>query len=165
MFGSFLAFSCVAPPASPDPLFRCSIHSTEKVNIYCLTCGLLTCSLCKVFGAHQSCQVVPLTHICQQKKVPPTRWRVYRLNVSLSKDISACVCVCVRMSWTIMSNLWSSSTTKSSQSSSSWRTPAPASRCVNTEALQKFMESSQILKITFMRHSKIQMNKKKTWKA
>ncbi|CAF93064.1 unnamed protein product, partial [Tetraodon nigroviridis] len=25
---------------------RCSTHSTEKVNIYCITCGLLTCSLC-----------------------------------------------------------------------------------------------------------------------
>ncbi|XP_011617054.2 tripartite motif-containing protein 54-like isoform X2 [Takifugu rubripes] len=60
--------SCVPSPVSPDQPLRCSIHKTERVNIYCLTCGLLTCSLCKVFGAHQSCQVAPLSHICQQKK-------------------------------------------------------------------------------------------------
>lgn len=148
LLGSFLAFSCVPPPASSDPPFRCSTHSAERVNIYCLTCGLLTCSLCKVFGAHQSCQVVPLTIICQQKKV------CYRMKSLQIKCFSqkTFLLVCVRMSWTIMSNLCSSSTTKSSQSSSSWRTPAPESRCVNTEALQNHMESFQILEITYMGH-------------
>lgn len=67
-----LALSDAPPPASPDQTLRCSIHSAERLNIYCLTCGLLTCSLCKVFGSHQSCQVAPLTHICQQKKVSPS---------------------------------------------------------------------------------------------
>uniref|UniRef100_A0A3Q3IGI0 Uncharacterized protein n=1 Tax=Monopterus albus TaxID=43700 RepID=A0A3Q3IGI0_MONAL len=46
----------------------CSDHEGEKVNIYCLTCQVPTCSLCKVFGAHQSCQVAPLTDIYLQQK-------------------------------------------------------------------------------------------------
>ncbi|KAE8292654.1 Tripartite motif-containing protein 55 Muscle-specific RING finger protein 2 [Larimichthys crocea] len=46
----------------------CSDHEGEKVNIYCLTCQVPTCSLCKVFGAHQSCEVAPLTDIYQQHK-------------------------------------------------------------------------------------------------
>lgn len=47
----------------------CLDHEGEKVNIYCLSCQVPTCSLCKVFGAHQSCEVAPLTHVYQQKKV------------------------------------------------------------------------------------------------
>ncbi|XP_026224867.1 uncharacterized protein LOC113168036 isoform X3 [Anabas testudineus] len=58
--------------SSPSPLLpvqlTCSDHEGEKVNIYCLTCQVPTCSLCKVFGAHQSCQVAPLTDIYQQQK-------------------------------------------------------------------------------------------------
>uniref|UniRef100_A0A3B3TSX2 Tripartite motif containing 101 n=1 Tax=Poecilia latipinna TaxID=48699 RepID=A0A3B3TSX2_9TELE len=46
----------------------CSDHEGEKLNIYCLTCQLPTCSFCKVFGAHQNCQVAPLTDVHQQKK-------------------------------------------------------------------------------------------------
>ncbi|XP_061758554.1 tripartite motif-containing protein 54-like isoform X2 [Nerophis ophidion] len=46
----------------------CSEHHGEKVNIYCVTCQLPTCSLCKVFGQHQSCQVQPLDHVLQNKK-------------------------------------------------------------------------------------------------
>ncbi|CAN9515274.1 unnamed protein product [Ophioblennius macclurei] len=61
------------PPAPSPPLLagdgvRCSDHEAEKVNIYCLTCQLPTCSLCKVFGAHQSCQVAPLSDVYQQRK-------------------------------------------------------------------------------------------------
>ncbi|XP_026188866.1 tripartite motif containing 101 isoform X2 [Mastacembelus armatus] len=56
-------------PLPPSPVqLTCSDHEGEKVNIYCLTCQLLTCSLCKVFGAHQSCQVAPLTDVYQQHK-------------------------------------------------------------------------------------------------
>ncbi|XP_041655750.1 tripartite motif containing 101 isoform X2 [Cheilinus undulatus] len=58
-----------APP--PPPLsaeVTCSDHEGEKVNIYCLTCKVPTCSLCKVFGAHQSCKVAPLTDIYQLQK-------------------------------------------------------------------------------------------------
>uniref|UniRef100_A0A3B3V975 Tripartite motif containing 101 n=1 Tax=Poecilia latipinna TaxID=48699 RepID=A0A3B3V975_9TELE len=46
----------------------CCFSSREKLNIYCLTCQLPTCSFCKVFGAHQNCQVAPLTDVHQQKK-------------------------------------------------------------------------------------------------
>ncbi|KAM6929459.1 tripartite motif containing 101 isoform 2-T2 [Lycodopsis pacificus] len=66
------AASPLPPPPRPRPPLpgqvTCSDHEGEKVNIYCLTCQVPTCSLCKVFGAHQSCQVAPLTDIYQQKK-------------------------------------------------------------------------------------------------
>uniref|UniRef100_A0A8C6UR06 Tripartite motif containing 101 n=1 Tax=Neogobius melanostomus TaxID=47308 RepID=A0A8C6UR06_9GOBI len=47
----------------------CVDHEGEKVNIYCLSCRVPTCSLCKVFGAHQSCRVAPLADVYQQQKV------------------------------------------------------------------------------------------------
>ncbi|XP_035512222.1 E3 ubiquitin-protein ligase TRIM63-like [Morone saxatilis] len=56
------------PPPPPSAQATCSDHEGEKVNIYCITCQVPTCSLCKVFGAHQSCQVAPLTDIYQQQK-------------------------------------------------------------------------------------------------
>ncbi|XP_042081003.1 tripartite motif containing 101 [Haplochromis burtoni] len=56
------------PPPSPPAHSTCSDHEGEKVNIYCLTCQVPTCSLCKVFGAHQSCEVAPLSAIYQQQK-------------------------------------------------------------------------------------------------
>ncbi|KAJ4934364.1 hypothetical protein JOQ06_007162 [Pogonophryne albipinna] len=56
------------PPPAPSDHVTCSDHEGEKVNIFCLTCQVPTCSLCKVFGAHQACQVVPLSDICQQQK-------------------------------------------------------------------------------------------------
>ncbi|XP_053279906.1 tripartite motif containing 101 [Pleuronectes platessa] len=56
-----------APPAPPSQL-TCSEHEGEKLNIYCLSCRVPTCSLCKVFGAHGSCQVAPLTDVYQQHK-------------------------------------------------------------------------------------------------
>ncbi|KAM6924367.1 tripartite motif-containing protein 54-like [Xenentodon cancila] len=59
--------SPVLTPPPPSQL-TCSNHEGEKVNIFCLTCQVPTCSLCKVFGAHQSCQVTPLTDIYQQQK-------------------------------------------------------------------------------------------------
>uniref|UniRef100_A0A3B5QSJ2 Tripartite motif containing 101 n=1 Tax=Xiphophorus maculatus TaxID=8083 RepID=A0A3B5QSJ2_XIPMA len=62
-----------SPPPLPPPLppaeATCSDHEGEKLNIYCLTCQLPTCSFCKVFGAHQNCRVAPLTDVHQQKKV------------------------------------------------------------------------------------------------
>ncbi|XP_014866256.1 PREDICTED: tripartite motif-containing protein 54-like isoform X3 [Poecilia mexicana] len=61
-----------SPPPLPPPLppaeATCSDHEGEKLNIYCLTCQLPTCSFCKVFGAHQNCQVAPLMDVHQQKK-------------------------------------------------------------------------------------------------
>nr|XP_029137450.1 tripartite motif-containing protein 54-like isoform X2 [Labrus bergylta] len=61
------AASALPPPPSPAQP-TCPDHEGEKVNIYCLTCKVPTCSLCKVFGAHQSCQVAPLSDVYQLQK-------------------------------------------------------------------------------------------------
>ncbi|KAM9342371.1 tripartite motif containing 101 [Pholidichthys leucotaenia] len=60
--------SAPSPAPLPPGHVTCADHQEEKVNIYCLTCGTPTCSLCKVFGAHQDCRVAPLTDVCQQQK-------------------------------------------------------------------------------------------------
>uniref|UniRef100_A0A8C5EJS8 Tripartite motif containing 101 n=1 Tax=Gouania willdenowi TaxID=441366 RepID=A0A8C5EJS8_GOUWI len=57
-------------PLPPQGQLTCAEHEGEKMNIYCLTCLTPTCSLCKVFGSHQTCEVRPLTDICQHTK----RW-------------------------------------------------------------------------------------------
>uniref|UniRef100_A0A8C9X045 Tripartite motif-containing protein 54 n=1 Tax=Sander lucioperca TaxID=283035 RepID=A0A8C9X045_SANLU len=46
----------------------CDVHEEEKINIYCVTHGVPTCSMCKVFGAHKDCEVAPITSIYQTKK-------------------------------------------------------------------------------------------------
>ncbi|XP_039610524.1 tripartite motif-containing protein 54-like isoform X2 [Polypterus senegalus] len=46
----------------------CEEHEDEKINIYCTTCEMPTCSLCKVFGAHKDCQVAPLDTVFQRQK-------------------------------------------------------------------------------------------------
>ncbi|KAL4629413.1 E3 ubiquitin-protein ligase TRIM63 isoform X2 [Arapaima gigas] len=46
----------------------CAEHEDEKINIYCVTCQVPTCSMCKVFGAHKDCQVSPLQTVYQQQK-------------------------------------------------------------------------------------------------
>ncbi|XP_058853688.1 E3 ubiquitin-protein ligase TRIM63-like isoform X2 [Acipenser ruthenus] len=46
----------------------CEEHKDEKINIYCLTCQVPTCSMCKVFGAHKDCEVSPLQNVFQQQK-------------------------------------------------------------------------------------------------
>nr|XP_057908395.1 tripartite motif-containing protein 54-like [Doryrhamphus excisus]XP_057908396.1 tripartite motif-containing protein 54-like [Doryrhamphus excisus]XP_057908397.1 tripartite motif-containing protein 54-like [Doryrhamphus excisus] len=56
-----------ASPSTPAQI-TCSEHDGEKVNIYCVTCQMPTCSLCKVFGRHRSCQVQPLDHVLQHEK-------------------------------------------------------------------------------------------------
>uniref|UniRef100_A0A8C4S6P0 Tripartite motif-containing protein 54 n=1 Tax=Erpetoichthys calabaricus TaxID=27687 RepID=A0A8C4S6P0_ERPCA len=43
-------------------------HEDEKINIYCLTCEVPTCSMCKVFGAHKDCEVAPLQNIYKRQK-------------------------------------------------------------------------------------------------
>lgn len=47
----------------------CEEHEDEKINIYCVTCGVPTCSLCKVFGAHKDCDVAPLNTVFNKQKV------------------------------------------------------------------------------------------------
>ncbi|XP_061877285.1 tripartite motif-containing protein 55b isoform X3 [Entelurus aequoreus] len=46
----------------------CDVHKEEKINIYCMTHNVPTCSMCKVFGAHKDCQVEPISSIYQTKK-------------------------------------------------------------------------------------------------
>ncbi|XP_036607924.1 LOW QUALITY PROTEIN: tripartite motif-containing protein 54-like [Trichosurus vulpecula] len=63
--------------ASPKPLLKpecptCEEHEDEKINIYCVTCRVPTCSLCKVFGEHQACRVAPLSDVYEQHKVIST---------------------------------------------------------------------------------------------
>lgn len=71
------------PPALPSPCplpcrplhskaeqhLMCEEHEEEKINIYCLSCEVPTCSLCKVFGAHKDCEVAPLPTIYKRQKV------------------------------------------------------------------------------------------------
>ncbi|XP_078456744.1 E3 ubiquitin-protein ligase TRIM63-like isoform X1 [Lampetra planeri] len=46
----------------------CVEHVEEKINIFCITCSVPTCSLCKVFGAHKDCQVAPLGSVYKSHK-------------------------------------------------------------------------------------------------
>ncbi|KFZ55601.1 E3 ubiquitin-protein ligase TRIM63, partial [Antrostomus carolinensis] len=46
----------------------CKEHEDERINIYCVTCEVPTCSMCKVFGAHKDCEVAPLQTIFQGQK-------------------------------------------------------------------------------------------------
>ncbi|KAJ6651791.1 hypothetical protein lerEdw1_016483, partial [Lerista edwardsae] len=62
------------PSRSPSPLLKtehptCEEHEDEKINIYCVTCAVPTCSLCKVFGEHKECEVAPLSDIYMKRKV------------------------------------------------------------------------------------------------
>lgn len=55
--------------AKAEQQLMCEEHEEEKINIYCLTCEVPTCSMCKVFGAHKDCEVAPLTNIYKRQKV------------------------------------------------------------------------------------------------
>ncbi|KAK1875287.1 Tripartite motif-containing protein 55 [Dissostichus eleginoides] len=55
-----------APEQQLEP--RCETHEEEKINIYCVSCSMPTCSLCKVFGPHRDCMVAPLEAVCTQQK-------------------------------------------------------------------------------------------------
>lgn len=46
----------------------CEKHEDERINIYCISCQVPTCSMCKVFGAHKDCEVSPLQNIYQNQK-------------------------------------------------------------------------------------------------
>ncbi|XP_018603428.1 E3 ubiquitin-protein ligase TRIM63-like isoform X3 [Scleropages formosus] len=60
--------------SSPQPVKvkvqqpKCVEHEDEKINIYCITCEVPTCSMCKVFGAHKDCEVSPLHSVYQKQK-------------------------------------------------------------------------------------------------
>ncbi|KAK9538096.1 hypothetical protein VZT92_005653 [Zoarces viviparus] len=54
------------PKESKEPM--CQEHEEEKINIYCMTCQVPTCSMCKVFGQHKDCEVSPLANVYQAQK-------------------------------------------------------------------------------------------------
>lgn len=56
----------VKPKGGKEPM--CQEHEDEKINIYCITCQVPTCSLCKVFGSHKDCEVSPLASVYQAQK-------------------------------------------------------------------------------------------------
>lgn len=47
---------------------KCKEHEDERINIYCVSCQTPTCSMCKVFGQHKDCEVLPLPAIYQSQK-------------------------------------------------------------------------------------------------
>ncbi|XP_043114200.1 tripartite motif-containing protein 55a isoform X2 [Puntigrus tetrazona] len=55
-------------PELKDNVLMCEEHQDEKINIYCVTCSVPTCSLCKVFGSHQTCEVAPLKSVYETQK-------------------------------------------------------------------------------------------------
>ncbi|KAK9953250.1 hypothetical protein ABG768_017257 [Culter alburnus] len=59
-------------PERKDDQPMCEVHEDEKINIYCLTCSVPTCSMCKVFGSHKDCEVAPLNSIYQTQKTELT---------------------------------------------------------------------------------------------
>ncbi|EPQ13281.1 E3 ubiquitin-protein ligase TRIM63 [Myotis brandtii] len=59
---------CSSRPLQKGSHPMCKEHEDEKINIYCLTCEMPTCSMCKVFGAHQACEVAPLQSVFQGQK-------------------------------------------------------------------------------------------------
>ncbi|XP_053562936.1 E3 ubiquitin-protein ligase TRIM63 [Bombina bombina] len=62
---------CTSRPDRPENKVNhpmCDKHEDEKINIYCVTCQVPTCSMCKVFGAHKDCEVSPLQNIYQSQK-------------------------------------------------------------------------------------------------
>lgn len=55
-------------PKTEQQQLSCDQHEEEKINIYCLTCEMPTCSMCKVFGDHKGCEVAPLQVIYKRQK-------------------------------------------------------------------------------------------------
>ncbi|KAM4700909.1 E3 ubiquitin-protein ligase TRIM63 isoform 2-T2 [Discoglossus pictus] len=59
---------CTSRPEKKGNHPMCDKHEDEKINIYCISCQVPTCSMCKVFGAHKDCEVSPLQNIYQSQK-------------------------------------------------------------------------------------------------
>ncbi|XP_076617749.1 tripartite motif-containing protein 55b [Chaetodon auriga] len=55
-------------PERKEEVPMCDVHEEEKINIYCVTHSVPTCSMCKVFGVHKDCEVAPISTIYQTKK-------------------------------------------------------------------------------------------------
>lgn len=56
-------------PERTEEIPTCDAHEGEKLNIYCVTHGVPTCSMCKIFGAHKDCEVAAISNVYQTKKV------------------------------------------------------------------------------------------------
>lgn len=67
----------------------CDVHEEEKINIYCITHAVPTCSMCKIFGAHKDCEVSPITSIYQTKKVKLERIEKTRGLIKVLKVLKA----------------------------------------------------------------------------
>ncbi|NXE93205.1 TRI63 ligase, partial [Menura novaehollandiae] len=59
---------CSSRPLKKGEHPMCKEHEDERINIYCVTCEVPTCSMCKVFGAHKDCEVAPLETVFQGQK-------------------------------------------------------------------------------------------------
>ncbi|XP_073398674.1 E3 ubiquitin-protein ligase TRIM63 isoform X2 [Dendrobates tinctorius] len=59
---------CTRPEKKNENHPMCEKHEDERINIYCMTCQVPTCSMCKVFGAHKDCEVSPLQNVYQTQK-------------------------------------------------------------------------------------------------
>ncbi|XP_072111475.1 tripartite motif-containing protein 55a isoform X3 [Mobula birostris] len=62
------SISFVRRPEKKTEQPMCEEHDDERINIYCMTCEVPTCSMCKVFGAHKDCEVAPLNNIYKRQK-------------------------------------------------------------------------------------------------
>ncbi|XP_073526773.1 E3 ubiquitin-protein ligase TRIM63 [Phyllobates terribilis] len=59
---------CTRPEKKNENHPMCEKHEDERINIYCISCQVPTCSMCKVFGAHKDCEVSPLENVYQTQK-------------------------------------------------------------------------------------------------
>lgn len=68
-------------PERKEETPTCDVHEGEKINIYCVTHGVPTCSMCKIFGAHKDCEVAAISNVYQTKKV--TTWTMWNIGLSV----------------------------------------------------------------------------------
>ena len=71
----------------PAPRFvppMCKEHYNQKQNLYCRSCQELTCSLCKCFGDHTDCHVIPIADATGEDLVSFHHfWHIY----SMGRDV------------------------------------------------------------------------------
>ncbi len=98
--GSVVLQSSRPSPEQKVDQLMCEVHEEEKINIYCMTCGVPTCSMCKVFGAHKDCEVAPLNSIYQTQKVKTLALsrhiNIYVVCISTPEFASVCMRLCVQ---------------------------------------------------------------------
>lgn len=75
-------------PERKEEMPTCDAHEGEKLNIYCVTHGVPTCSMCKIFGAHKDCEVAAISNVYQTKKVTTWKGRPVNNDMKSSGQIS-----------------------------------------------------------------------------